>query len=363
MPSPIADQKLLSCETYLAFFDQEYAAPVGVDVYKYLNHRDVLLYRVKTYWMPGRIDYEIFPLIADMSKLREVKKTGGKSSEAQKKLNERNAIKKFDRKAAANFTEDDIVVHPTYKGKVPPPERLEKDIVNYLRRIDTYRKKMGLPKLKYMAVIEYDYDEVKSGKHQIRPHAHIIMSGMPLKDAHRIWGKGRANPEPLWPDENGITGLAVYMSKDPKGKRRWRCSKNLIDPKPTVADRKITRRQIAKAVAESESSPFRVFESITPGYVLNDSTDVEVRHSKFAPGAYISVRMRYDPEKWQEEYDEDKTRYTFAEGKAKKKKRPTGRPPKQRPTGRRKERPPWKLPNTSQRSTSPGGSPANLITP
>ena len=78
------------------------------------------------------------------------------SSKEQANLNDKNARKKIVRLVNANFGKGDIVVHGTYRDDEMPSCEAEcrKHIQNYIRRIKRYRKKEGLPEMKYIYVIE-----------------------------------------------------------------------------------------------------------------------------------------------------------------------------------------------------------------
>ena len=206
--------------------------------------------------------------------------------EAQKNLNDKNAKKKFIRKINANFTEEDLCVTLTYSnGFVPDEEQARRDIRNYLRRVREYRRKNGLPELKYAYVIEFGG---KDGRRK-RVHHHVIMSGMDRDKAEALWnGRGYANARRLQPDDYGLEALARYMTKEPNGGKRWAASKNLVDPKITEADTKISRRKVEQMAEDFEAKPAAIFAALFPEYSFNECA---VRYSDFVAGAYIYAKL------------------------------------------------------------------------
>ncbi len=48
------------------------------------------------------------------------------------------------------------------------------------------------------------------------------------------------------PDDMHFTGLGNYLSKDPKGKKRWCCSKNLKDPDITRNLSKFSKKKVTE---------------------------------------------------------------------------------------------------------------------
>jgi hypothetical protein len=209
------------------------------------------------------LEVEVYPVF------RRGKPCRGKkekiSSEAQKKLNVKNAEKKLNRLINTNFDENDIVVHGTYRDEEMPDteEQVRKDINNYLRRIKTYREKNNLSELKYIYVIECK--ESKKTK-KLRWHFHAVMSGMDRSAAEKIWGHGEwTNADRLQPNETGCEALAKYMSKDPEGKKRWTQSRNLKKPEVKQKDGKITPLG-AKRMATKHCDDRDYYEKKYPGY-------------------------------------------------------------------------------------------------
>ena len=225
-------------------------------------------YREKRIYSGKYLEVEIYSI----SKKERNKKRKRKQKESltkQKNLNDKNAKKHLIRLVNANFTDNDLAVHLTYDNKNLPSSEDEarKDVANYLRRIKGYRKRKGYPELKYIAVVEYKDQEV--GK-SIRLHHHIIMNGEVDRDTvEGMWKKGRANADRLKADEFGYEALARYITKDPKGKKRWSQSKNLKQPVIKINDYKYSRRKVYELFKEKGNA--REFENLYPGYIYTNS--------------------------------------------------------------------------------------------
>lgn len=249
-----------------------------------LRHKDVFRYRTKTIKSGDVLECEIFPIWNTQKELREARVNT--TREAQKNLNAKNARKTLTRKINANFTEEDLCITLTYKGVVPDEEQARRDIRNYLRRVREYRRKNGLPDLKYIYVIEFDNGD--GGRKKKRVHHHVIMSGMDRDAAEKIWGKGYANTRRLQPDDYGLEAIARYVVKNPQGGKRWCASRNLIEPKITTADTKLSKRQAEKLVTDFDEAAPLIFGKLFPDYNFNDCM---IQRSDFVAGAYIYTRM------------------------------------------------------------------------
>lgn len=206
---------------------------------------------------------------------------------SQKNLNEKNAKRAFIQTAEANFKEGDIYLTLTYNEKFLPGTIKEamKEVENYIRRVRREMKKLGL-KLKYMIVTEYRTEketaEDEDDARPIRIHHHILMSaGLDRDTIENLWRKrrkkgqvegekiGRANARIIQPDDNtGIFALASYLAKNPKGKRRWTCSKNLERPVVSTNDFKYSRRKVLTIIRDGVD--FSFWEKMYPGWEIRD---------------------------------------------------------------------------------------------
>ena len=184
------------------------------------------VYATKTIKAGSQFEIEIYPEFTKKeSKLYKLKKP----NRAQKNLNDRYARKRVERLINANFYKNDLWITLTYSNDNLPATLDEalKNIKNYIRRINYKRKKLGLEKAKYIYVTEFSKEK------KIRCHHHLIMDGgLSMDLVESMWKCGkRNNVRKVDPDENGLSGLANYLVKDPKGSKRWCSSTNLKKPK------------------------------------------------------------------------------------------------------------------------------------
>lgn len=253
-----------------------------------LRDKRIIKYRRKTIKSGPILECEIYPILSEMGKWeRGKKKQDGRSRMVQKNLNMRNAVKHFVRLVNRNFTPEDIAMHLTYDNFNLPEsyEQAKKDVTNYIRRLKRYMKKLGLGELKYVYVIEFSDAEGK----KVRVHSHIIMNFSDRTVAEELWAKGRANSKQLKPNNSGLKEIAQYMMKQQRkdSTKRYTPSRNLKQPKITIADSKVTRKR-AEKIATEQNMAHEIFEKMYPGYQFNE---IKVKYSHFISGAYISVEM------------------------------------------------------------------------
>ena len=174
----------------------------------------------------------------------------GKSSQAQKNLNDKRSKRRFVQIANTNFGTNDFHISATYNNEHLPMslEEAEKNVHNYLDRIKRRMKRETGEDLKYMLVTEYTPEEEegqltlqgidsddKSTK-AVRIHHHIIINsgGLNRDDLELMWSKTRINwkkandPEyrtevdyygfvncdRLQPNENGLEGIVNYIKEE-----------------------------------------------------------------------------------------------------------------------------------------------------
>lgn len=209
---------------------------------------------------------------------------GHRSTEAQKNLNDRNSRKHFMRLVYANFTKGDMWITLTWDDKHLPKniDAAMKYIRNYIARIRYHRKKQNLKEARYIYVIEL-------GEKKERSHVHLIMDGaMSMDKAEELWrGGGRNTLRRIVPDDKGLQGLAVYLSKSPQGTRRWKSSLNLKKPVIKKNHSAFTRRKIKKFAMDQNSIP-KTMEKKYQGYWCDECS---VRYNEVNGGIYISAKM------------------------------------------------------------------------
>lgn len=238
------------------------------------------LYREKRYYCGEYLDVYIFPVFETGKPRSGRQKKRKPTSAAQKKLNQRHREEKLARLLHANFTPDDLEVDLTYAVQPENDEEAARLLRNYIRRIQRLRKKLALSPLKYIAVTE-------RGKKGGRYHHHITVSGGIDRDAlEKLWGLGYANSRRLQFTENGLAGLAHYVTKSPIGSKAWNASKNLIDPEPKTRDGRISARQAKELLRDTTNNA--EYEKLYPGYFLSDA---EAFHNEVNGGYYVAARF------------------------------------------------------------------------
>lgn len=226
----------------------------------------------------------------------------------QERLNLKNSQRHLHQVCKCSFTGYDYREDLTYNDAWLPSTLKEgqKYVDSYIRKVNDRRKKKGLPPARWICV-----DEGFDGHG--RPHHHLLISGGLDRDTmESLWYTGRgknaeslgmASTETLKFDNNGIEGLIKYITKQAlkdyrdKGtegqlsladldagvseedivnpssgsRRRWRQSKNLIQPHEKINDHAYSRKDIIRLVrqpADCEDTK-KFFEGRYKGYVLD----------------------------------------------------------------------------------------------
>lgn len=252
-------------------------------------------YRRRTTVSGPRIDAEVFPVFG-RSQRGELRRARHQiTREAQQRANDERSRMRLIQLVEANFGEKDVAVGLDYAGEAPTPERVDKDIRNFLARVKRRRAKMGLTELKYIYAIGGDEMPAPgySGK---RPHVHMIMNGgIDRDELERMWGKGRANCDRLQPRNDGLGGIAVYFTKQKqdrapkKGVRKWRGSRNLKQPIRRSRDARMPNNRVRRIAFDFRNEAKAVMEKLYPGYVFQDC---QVRYSDVTDGVYIRCVLR-----------------------------------------------------------------------
>lgn len=212
----------------------------------------------------------------------------GVSSEAQKRLNEKNARKKLVRLINTNFGEGDLAVTLTYcDGQMPSSEQeVKKHVVNYIRRLRVRAKRQG-EEIKYVYVIEC---QVSRRTGLARWHVHMILSSMDREAVESAWPYGNwTNTKRLQPNEKGLEAIANYLSKDPRGSKRWAQSKNLKKPIEKLSKPGKITRLGARRMATTYADDAAYFERRYRGYRF---LSCEVAWNDINANWYIYITMR-----------------------------------------------------------------------
>ena len=252
-------------------------------------------YRRRTTVSGPRIDAEVFPVFGrhQRGELRRAKKQI--TREAQKRANDERSRIHLIQLVETNFTDRDVAVGLDYAGQAPDPERVDKDIRNFINRVKRAREKAGLPELKYIYAIGGD-EMPAAGYSGKRPHVHMIMSGgIDRDDLEKIWKNGRANCDRLQPRDEGLGGISVYFTRQKQdrpekpGVRKWRGSRNLKQPIRRARDAKMPNSRVMRIAYDFRNEAKEVMEKLYPGYVLQDC---KVRYSDIVEGVYIRCVLR-----------------------------------------------------------------------
>lgn len=248
-------------------------------------------YQTKTTKAGNQLEADIYPVFGARKDAPRTQKRN-KSRPAQKNLNSRRAKRYLNNLVSANFGEGDLWCTFTYDDEHLPGNAEEADRIfgNFIRRVNRRRKKKGLENIKYICVTEYKDGE--EGK-PTRCHHHVIMSGDADRDElEKVWGQGKRNqtrrmdPDP----DTHVAGIVNYISKDPKGRKRWRASKNLKKPIVTTSICRFGKRTAERMATDRAYLESRIAKSY-PGYRF---IDAEVRINEINGGFYIYARMVRD---------------------------------------------------------------------
>ena len=105
--------------------------------------------------------------------------------------------------------------------------------------------------------------------------------------AEELWGKGTANANRMQANELGFEELANYLSKDPRGKKRWSQSKNIVIPVPDINDYKYSNKKLYEL--SQNQGEREVFEKLYPGFIY---TGHDVVFNDVDGGIYVYIKMR-----------------------------------------------------------------------
>lgn len=244
-----------------------------------------MVYRTRTIRSGPVTECEVYPVYGRRMEARARKAREKLSPERVRRANHANAIRRVIRLANANFTREDLHVTLTYAGEAPTWERSQKDVRNFIRRIQRLRAKKGLPKARYIYAIE----DNESGEKK-RIHAHMLLSGgLTREEIEACWRKGFANADRLQPSDEGLAAIARYITKAQRNRKKWVCSQGLVQPKVTVSNTKLSPRKVERLASELESVWKDVLRKAYPG---TEPTSCEVYRSDLLPGVFVRCQMR-----------------------------------------------------------------------
>lgn len=247
--------------------------------------------REKTYYCQGTsennkpdyIEIDLFPF-CDLKYKPSRSGRQKVTTPKQKNLNDKKARRYFRLLAKSNFGSKDIHLTLSYSDDNKPdtPEAGERLLRNYLRRLKRLYKANG-KELKYIYVTEV------SSKGRVHHHL-LINNGVDRDAVEKAWGLGWANSKRIQVEQGGIEALVCYLSKDPKGHKRYTSSRNLIKPLESVSDTKTSRKKFLQLTLWPEDCEDmqKHFEKEHPEYKL---ISVEKYYNAITCEWYIRAKM------------------------------------------------------------------------
>lgn len=237
-------------------------------------------------------DYMTVNIFPVFSKAGSRRKKSKPTSEVQEKLNQIYREERLTYLINTNFTTKDLEIGLGFDDEHLPEDYagVQRYMRNYIRRVKRLRKKLGLPDLKYIYVIE-------RGEINGRWHVHMIMSGGVDRDTlEELWRAGYAHTYRLEFDDEGLKGLAKYKVKEPENEtemisgkvRRWAASKNLKQPTVKKDRDGFISRETVKDIREGNVTE-REIERLYPGYTITEWTP---RKNSVNAGEYLIIRLR-----------------------------------------------------------------------
>lgn len=244
---------------------------------------------VRTTISGEQVECDIYPVWGRHDVPRGVKSR--ESRDTQRKLNRKNSQKKLIRYLKTNFVKGDLLITLTYDDYYyPDKEQAQKDIKAYISRLRYLRKKLGLPPLKYIYVIEYVSDTETTKK--VRIHHHIIINAMDRDLAESKWTKGRVESKYADPDEDfGLEGFGRYITKTVygKGEHAWQGSRNLKKPIVSESVTKLSRRGMYDLVHSGDGIGQTMERMYKGRFKYLDS---KIYYSDYVGGFYIYGRLK-----------------------------------------------------------------------
>lgn len=249
-------------------------------------------YRERKYTCGDYIEVAIYPVYTQKRGRGKRKKP---TTEIQKRLNRRHATDRLRRLLHTNFTEKDLFVTLTFEDERLPETvaDCQRAVQNFLRRVKRKYAKAGIEP-KYIYILEY-------GEEHQRLHAHLVITdGLSRDELSALWGQGTVSAERLRFEKDGLTALAVYLTKgnDDEGDRptfkRWCGSRSLEKPTTTEHDGRISHRKML-AFCQKDSDSAIYLETHFNGFetVENSIDFIEDTYG----GLYLTALLRRVPTK------------------------------------------------------------------
>lgn len=242
-------------------------------------------YRERKYTCGDYIEVAIYPVYTQQRGRSKRKKP---TSEVQQRLNRRHATDRLRRLLHTNFTPKDLFVTLTFDDDSLPETvaDCQRTVQNFLRRVKRKYAKAGLVP-KYIYVLEY------GDEHQ-RLHAHLIINeGLSRDELSALWGQGTVSADRLRFEADGLTTLAVYLTKgsdDEENRptfKRWCGSRSLENPTTTEHDGRISHKKMRGFCENGGDCEYLETEFI--GYETVNFTDI---FEDTYGGLYLTALLR-----------------------------------------------------------------------
>ena len=239
----------------------------------------------------GYVEFECYPIPVMTPEEKRAVRSRKVTKEEWDAYNRKQSELRFVRLLEANFDENDWLITGTIEGEnLPKLEEVAKMTKNYLRRVNYELGKLGMEKAAYIYVLE-GYEEESRKK---RLHVHMVVKcGLERIELKRLWKWGVCRVDELDPaGYGGLTRLASYLSKDPKGKKRWGSSKGLKKPKVETIRKKYNART-AQRIADNRAAAEAALEKMNPRYKMESG--IEIKTHPFIKGVVTikwSMRLR-----------------------------------------------------------------------
>ena len=259
------------------------------------------LYREQRHECNEYLDIDVFPIFKQSTSGKR-KKKAKPTSLTQEKYNHQCRVKKLERLVMANFRPGEAIFYnPSYNNAYLPSDDAValRSRQNFFKRLKRYRKKKGLPELKYIVVTE-------KGKRSGRYHHHMILNcaDMTTAELDKIWGMGFAYSSLVIFDNEGVCGLADYFCKKKKPNAEneeepddknlgnaWSASRNVVQPKETKRDGRISKSKAYELYTLGNDAKAE-WEKLYPGYSFSSA---KALYNEVNGGFYIAARMRRKP--------------------------------------------------------------------
>ena len=234
---------------------------------------------------------------ADRSTCKKREHYTRKSCEKQ---NERRSRIYFGQLINCNFGAGDLHVTLTYNDTMLPAniEEAERNVRNYIKRLNYARDKADLPSCKWIIVTEHNEDE--STCKPTRIHHHVIMDGALDRDnVEALWSYGRGknkkpigfvNADRLQISEDGLCAIAEYLTKRRTHHKRWTSSHGLRKPKCRRQDGRISMRKLGR-IARGEITPQDIARWYRGYELVGNEYGFRAKYSDIG-GWYVSLKLK-----------------------------------------------------------------------